>query len=239
MPIPDLTITDLVNYAETHYEIEGKGPTLKNCQSQRWRIDEVIGEIDARTFGRKDVDYAKAKWGRDIKPGTINNLLMYVIKGYKMAWEYGEIEHIPKIPIYKLGNTNARTGFFEVGDVKPLLEFLECDVPVQHIVQMGLFSGMRTAEIRDLTWDEVRVDGIYLEARRTKARRARRIPYNDELISVLTKRRKLGIKGLPNVFHKEKRPIKQFHHPFKKAVAKLGKPTRCFHDCRRTYALRS
>lgn len=229
------SISEILDYAGRYYRVEAPA-TFKNFSSQRKRLDMIVGDFDARTFGLKEVDFLKASLSESLAKGTINNLLIFLGKGFSQAEKYGEIEARPNIPLFKIGDTNARTGFFEPNEVEPLLLYLTRDQAVMHFVKISLFSGMRVNEIREMTWDWVGVDGIYIPAAKTKSRRPRRIPFNSELRAVFDERSALKQVGLGYVVHRKGGKVKNFYCIFKNAIRKIGRSGMVPHDCRRSYA---
>jgi integrase len=142
---------------------------------------------------------------------------------------------------------NARQGFFEREEFERVRVALR-DEPVRHLVTFAYLTGWRVpSEVLKLTWDRVDFTGgvIRLDVRTTKNGAGRTFPFDvlPELADVLQRARLYtkafeAITGetIPFVFHRAGRPIRDFSHVWRRAVAEAGLPGRIPHDFRRTAA---
>ncbi|MCC6861662.1 MAG: tyrosine-type recombinase/integrase [Bryobacterales bacterium] len=150
----------------------------------------------------------------------------------------------PHIP--KLAEDNVRKGFFERADYVKLRDALPDEL--KGVLTFAYFTGCRRGEILSLQWPQVdlleRV--VRLEPGTTKNKEARIIPAPDELYQTLLiqrERTEANYPACPWVFSRGGEKIRHFRKTWKSACreaglwegdAKKGKPTKLFHDLRRT-----
>jgi integrase len=149
--------------------------------------------------------------------------------------------HIPK-----LEENNVRKGFFEYADFMKLRAALPEEL--RPLVTFAYFTGCRRGEVLSLQWSQVdlleRV--VRLEPGTTKNDQARIIPLSTELYETLTMQKAIRDQEYPTcpwVFSRQGKQILQFKNAWAAACKKAGlwkgddktgKPTKLFHDLRRT-----
>jgi integrase len=173
---------------------------------------------------------ARASLARDHR---VTNELAALRRGYKLALEKG----LPAtMPVVKLPNVrNARSAFFEAGDLAALLLLLP--VKVRSVAFLAA-TGWRVSEALGLTWDAIDWDGqtLGLAAAETKGGEARPFPFGDAPdLQVLLEARWQTRRGVC-VFHRDGKPIKDFRRAWARACKQAGLADRLVHDLRRTFA---
>jgi integrase len=133
---------------------------------------------------------------------------------------------------------NARSGFFEPGDVAALMA--ELPTPLHRsVVQFAYYTGWRRGEILGLTWDQINWESKVLriepptEEKRSKGEDARVIPFARTPLEGLLKERWEERDGL-FVFHREGKRMHSFYKVWRAACKRAGLEGRRFHDFRRT-----
>jgi integrase len=110
-----------------------------------------------------------------------------------------------------------------------------CPCIFQRLVVTAIHTGMRKGELLGLTWDAVDLINGFIHLKQTKNGRARNLPINSTLRSVL-----VGLRtriDVPWVFHdRNGRRITDRFKPFEGAVKKAGLVNFHFHDLRHTFA---
>ena len=171
---------------------------------------------------------------------TINRALALLKRSFNLGAESTPptVQHVPFIPMLKEKNT--RQGFFEDADYRALLRALP--VHLQPLLCFAYYTGCRRGEIFSLKWRQVDLNlgTVRLEAWETKNGEARTIPLVPELREMLAAQ-KARFPNNPLVFCDESgEAIKSLTRPWAAAcktaglVDATGKPTKLFHDCRRT-----
>jgi len=200
--------------------------------------------------GRKSaclaLEYVLQCQARGLAPATINNHLA----GLRHAFNLGYRATPPKVarvPYFRLLRvSNARQGFFEPEEYRALSQALPDDL--RPVLCFGYFSGCRKTEVLSLQWTQVDLETgmVRLAAGTTKNDEPRTIPLVPQLLEVLRLQREIRDRywsGCPWVFfwHASGSQIRSFRGSWDSACQRAGlwdaarkKPTKLFHDLRRT-----
>ena len=164
----------------------------------------------------------------------------------RRAFNLGK-NHTPKLvydppKITLLRENNVRKGFFEDSEYRQLVRLVPPEIAP--IVTFAYYTGCRKSEILALRWEQVDLiaNTVRLEAGETKNKEARIIPLWGELralIHTCWADHSACFEKCPWVFHREGQRILDFRGAWNKACEGAGlwdgkKPTRLFHDLRRT-----
>ncbi len=164
-----------------------------------------------------------------------------VIKAFDNDLITGEpLKALRRVKSLLKGNTNARDRILTVSEYSSLFEHSQ--KPLEGIISLGYWSGMRKGEIVNLTWDKVDLKHrmITLEAEDTKESKKKSIPISEETFQILKK--------IPrsihddHVFSIQYRDINYFRKAMMKACKDAGiqwgsrvKGGFIFHDLRHTF----
>jgi integrase len=217
-----------------------------------------------RAFGSwKAVDVTKAaikahvadRLTRGHAPSSINHGLQTLAQALR---PFLTERRLPMPEIRKLGESNAREGFYSRADAETLIAALPDDL--RDFVRWGWLTGWRKAEIASLKWSDVdrETGSIRLSWRATKTKHARTMALVGELGAIIERRAqaraittKSGATLLsPLVFHRgpgtgkhagSAAPVMDFDKAFVTACKAAGIPYgrkagRTFHCFRRTAA---
>lgn len=202
------------------------------------RIDHVTSDDIAKYILRKKAD--------GFAPATINNHLA----GLRHAFNLGYRATPPKVarvPYFRLLRVNnARLGFFEWDEYQAL--FAELPADVRPLLCYGYFTGCRRGEVLSLQWRQVDLDRglVRLDPGTTKNDEARTLPLVAQLLEVLRMQRAVRDKYWPRCpwvffWHAKGTQVKGFSGSWNAACqragywdAERGKPTKLFHDLRRS-----
>ncbi|MGO9058578.1 MAG: site-specific integrase [Candidatus Binataceae bacterium] len=183
-------------------------------------ITEV--EIDAFKSKRKKADAAN---------GTINRELSILKRGFKLSKKL--LSSIPDIEL--LEEATPRQGFVTPQEFARLHDALPADLrdPVSFLYH----SCWRVSEMRSLLWRDIKDGRITLRAENSKNKHPRSLPLRGEIGEIIQRaaaRRRLDV---PNVFHRNGRPIQRIHTyagAWATATRKVGLPGLLIHDLRRS-----
>ncbi len=179
-------------------------------------------------------DYLAHRLAAGAARATVRYEIAVLNVAYSVAVEEGLLAVRPmfKLPAVE----NARSGFFEDGDVAALL--VELPAYLRAPVQFARLTGWRREEVLGLTWDAVDWEGrvIRLAAKDTKGGAARLFPFGSapELKRLLDER--WAARDGVCVFHRAGRRIGNFRKAWASATQRAGLAGRIFHDLRRTAA---
>jgi integrase len=180
--------------------------------------------------------------------GTINGELALLRRAFNLGAlstppKVGRVPHFPMLKV-----NNARQGFFEHSEYQAMFRALREEL--RPVLAFAYYTGCRRGEILSLQWPQVDLmeKAVRLEVGTTKNNEARIIPLAPELLDLLTlqkTRRDQYWPDTPWVFYRyaDGRQIGDFREAWKRACRssglwqgdeKTGRPTRLFHDLRRT-----
>jgi integrase len=183
-----------------------------------------------------------------VAPASINNRLAGLRHAFNLGYHATppKVARVPHFPMLRLNN--ARQGFFDLAEYEALL--LELPADLRPVLCFGFFTGCRRAEVLGLRWSQVDLDRglIRLERGTTKNDEPRTIPLAPQLWEVLRMQRDMREKYWPRCpwvffWHASGQPIKSFGGSWSAACKraglwegdeKTGKPTKLFHDLRRS-----
>ncbi len=156
-----------------------------------------------------------------------------------------KVAHVPHVPM--LGEDNIRKGFFEHDEFLAMRAALPDYLKA--VITFGYYTGCRRGEILSLRWPQVdlleRV--VRLDPGTTKTREGRIIPLAGELYETLAMQRAIRDRERPDCpwvfYHADGEALRDFRAAWEAACwkaglwegdEKTGRPTKLFHDLRRT-----
>jgi integrase len=232
------TIGELLDALHRDYKNNGK--------SHEW-VDGVVTKHLRPHFGSMQTSklrfgivqrYMEQRQGAGATNATINREIALLRRAFNLTHE-----RLPTLPS-KLKENNVRKGFFEHEDYVALLKTLPAEL--RPVLTFAYFTGCRKGEILGLQCSQVDLTEqvVRLEAGTTKNDEARMIPLAPDLYEVLKMQkatRDQKYPGCPWVFGREGEQILDFRGAWEEAcnAAELWneqtrKPTKLFHDLRRT-----
>lgn len=238
---PDkVTLVDLKNGLERHYTRENN----RSWSSAKYafaHLERLLGPITPAS----DLTTARLSWYLDmrLKEGAARSTVRSEIANLNSAFTVAVVEDqvLASKPTFAMPTVhNARSGFFENGDVAALM--LELPTPLHRsIVRFASFTGWRRGEILGLTWDQINLESKVVridpptEAKRAKGNDARTIPFAKTPLDALLQERWAERDG-PFVFHKDGKRLQTFYKVWKSACKRAGLQGRRVHDFRRSAA---
>jgi integrase len=241
-----LTVGDLLDAREIDLTTRGAKSKSSGVHMAAIRkhfgIDKAV-EISAERLNRFIAEEQQLKK----KPSTINRELQELRAAYRLAVRQKRLT-LGSIPYFPMQNerNNVRKGYFEAHE----FESVATDLPpaVADFARFAYLTGWRKGEISGLTWDQVDHAAHEVRLYDSKNGEGRTVALPDDLWALIERRwiarswthRKTKQTHLsPLVFHRNGRPVRDFHKRWEKALKKAGLPTgtgtrRLFHDFRRT-----
>ncbi len=232
------TIGELLDNLHRDYKVNGK--------SHEW-VDGVVTRHLRPYFGSFQTSklrfaivqsYIERRQTAGAMNATINREVALLRRAFNLVHE-----PLPPFPS-KLKENNVRKGFFEHEDYIALLKTLPEEL--RPVLTFAYYTGCRKGEILSLQWSQVDLleQVVRLEVGTTKNDDARMIPLAPDLYEVLKMQRAIRNQRYPTcpwVFFREGEQIRDFRGGWEEAceASKLWdetakKPTKLFHDLRRT-----
>lgn len=235
-------IAELLDLLLADYELNQK--SLKWAKYLDGHLRPALGSVDVSQFTSRHVnDYVTQRRDKGIKNSTINRELSLLRRAFGLGYreEPPLVKTMPKIP--KLAEKNIRKGFFDHDDFLKLRSHLP--EYLRGLLTFAYYTGSRRGEILGLKWNQIDLKAtvVRLEPGETKNLEGRTIPLPQELHEILAASRQHRDTYYPRcefVFSRDGQRIRSFKTAWlagcKKAglVNAEGKPTRIFHDLRRT-----
>jgi integrase len=237
----DLTIGGLLADLQQDYRIRGRKSLQWLDLTIRKHLLPSFGAMPAAKLSTTDVRaFILAKQKEGLKAGTINRALAILRRALRLAAEADppKLVRVPKIP--ELAEDPPRSGFFEEHEYRALLRALPDHL--KPALAFGYWTGCRKGEILRLKWDQVDLDQgvVRLRAGETKSGEGRVVPLAPELVEILRLHRQRAGES-EYVFTYNGAPFRDFRDGWEAACKTAGlwdektnRPTRLFHDLRRT-----
>ena len=177
------------------------------------------------------------------KPATINRELALLKTMFNQATEEGKIQYNPVAGRNVMMRENNQVeNVLSITEEARLYEVCIEHLPrrIYWILYTAFQTGMRRGELFNMKWEDVDFQNrtITIKAAVAKSGKARGIPINKPLTSMLKSIKNGGVNRGPYVFSGEK-PLKDIKTSFNKAKRLAGiDPRFRFHDIRHTFASR-
>jgi integrase len=195
--------------------------------------------VDLRTITPLDIERFRAKRLRKGNTkSTVNRYLQLLKKMFNLAIGEGYLEEnvIRKVKLFS-EKDNLKERILTEKEEEKLME--NCSDTLKSIVAVALNTGMRRAEILNLTWNQVDFQAKRIKVEKTKSGKVRFIPINDDLFKQILKRKnENGQSAFVFLNPATKKPFLDMKTPFKRACKISGIEGLRFHDLRHTFATR-
>jgi integrase len=177
---------------------------------------------------------------RAASAAEINRELATLRRAFNLAVQAGRLVSRPHFPMLK--ERNVRRGFLEAAQVTAICAALPA--PLRPIVKFAFATGWRTqSEVLPMEWRQVDWAGrcVRLDVGTTKNGEGRVFPFTTEIETILTgqlaeheRMKKVEKKVVPQVFHRNGKPIAHFRTAWEAACTEAGCPGKLIHDLRRS-----
>ena len=232
------TIKDLLDGLYRDYKTNGKSHEWVAGINKNYLVP-FFGSLPASklTFGIAQ-RYIEQRQATGATNATINREMALLRRSFNLCHE-----PLPVLPA-KLKENNVRKGFFEHDEFTALFKDLPDEL--RPVAMFAYYTGCRKGEILNVQWPQVDlVEGkVRLEVGTTKNDDGRMIVLTPDLYEVLKMQKSIRDQKYPTcpwVFFRGGEPIRDFRGTWDNACKAAGiwneetkKPTKLFHDFRRT-----
>ncbi len=186
------------------------------------------------------VEYKNRRYAAGLKPASINRELANMKKAFNLAvreWEWCRENPVSRVSMERENNNRDR--WLNVEEEARLLQ--ACAPWLHDLVIFALHTGMRMAEILELTWQGADLSRRTVMVFRSKNGERRIIPINETVLSVLRQKSKIRPLKTDLVFYSQAfTPMEAGHlrRSFRLALSKAKIENFHFHDLRHTFATR-
>lgn len=239
-----LKIDELLDDLLLDYQVNGKSYKDFAEPIVRLRLRPHFGWLRARDLTTPKVEnYILLRRDEGATNGQINRETALLKRAFNLGRKQTppKVKLVPYIP--KLKENNIRKGFLDYEQYIALLAALPDEI--RPVLTFAFHTGCRRGEILSLKWTQIDLlrRTVYLEPGTTKNDEARQFFMTRDLYEVLAMQKAVRDQKYPNcpwVFFRDGKPIRDFRGAWESAckaaglVDEAGKPTRIFHDLRRT-----
>lgn len=228
-----LMLGDLENKIIADYERHGRrsADTVKHC------LKAVKAHFEHDTLLQITPQRIEAYQAARLKAGkaraTVNREVRYLLRGYRLLFDAGEISYVPKVKL--LEGENVREGFVGVADFGAVLAEIEND-DTTDIIEFLYNCAWRSGEAKKLEWSKVDTAEwvVRLARKNSKNKKPRTLVLVGDLKDIIMRRLAKRLPECPFVFHRDGKPIKSFRRAFKSACRNVGLDDTVPHDMRRS-----
>lgn len=205
----------------------------RDAEITAW-FSETMARLPLSAINQDVVKAARDKLAETRAPATVNRYMAVLRTVLRAAVGWGWIQYAPKIVIPKLEDSEPR--FITREQFSVLLEHLPPHF--QPIAKFAVLTGLRTKNIRELTWGKVSLERAHLWVGSVsmKGGRALGVALSEDAVAVLRGIERVA--GQDRVFLYEGAPLRQAFgkRTWRKACKKSGLEGFRFHDLRHTWA---
>jgi integrase len=187
LPEANQTFSQLADWYLDLDKVKHKKKYLKVVKSNLKRFNEVFGDMRIKDLRLPDLESYQTRRIRKFKPKTIDDQIGAARAMVTKALNADLIGGGDLLKPFRLTKNLLRKGDNRRRRHLEKIEYRQIYGALRNhaklIFAMGYFTGMRTGEILNLTWDKVDLAGrmIYLTAADTKEGRAKRVPITKTL----------------------------------------------------------
>jgi integrase len=199
-------------------------------------LDKFFGSKFIYEIKEKDIEeYKKERLLTGIKHSTLNRELACLKTILNKAKEWGYIEQVPKIKLFK--ENNQRVRYLTEEEEEKLLKI--APEPLKSMIIIALNTGMRQGEILNLKWRDIDLNEGIIIIQDSKSKEKRVIYMNKTTKETFINL--LSIGGKEYIFESkngDRYSESYIQHSFEKVVKQAGIKDFKFHDLRHTFASR-
>jgi integrase len=147
------------------------------CRLMRQRLEKLVPTFEGRNIGDITAEELELYLNDlDIQPGTRNTIRRDMVTLWSFATARGFAQTNEAKKVEDAEDIDGTPAILTPQQAEKLLKACEGDVLAYHAI--GLFSGLRVAEIGRLDWSEIDFEGgyIHVSARKAKTRTRRLVP---------------------------------------------------------------
>jgi integrase len=216
-----LTLEDLEKKIEADYLRHERRSlqTVKHCLAAVKRSFPYDRLLDITP--QRIEQYQHDRVNQGMARATVNREIRYLLHGYKLLFDAGEISYVPRVKL--LEGENVREGFLNRPEFDALCEHLD-DNDNKDIVKFLYLSAWRSGEAKSLEWGKVDLTDwvIRLSRKNDKTKRPRTLALVGELADIINRRQAKRLPFCPYVFHRNGKQIKTFRRSWITAAVAIG-----------------
>lgn len=216
--------------------------TRRNFRPDIYRLQILcgyFGNVDLRIITPLEIErFRKSRLKAGNTKSTVNRYLQLLKKMFNLAIEEGYLEEnvIRKVKLFS-EKDNLKEQILTEKEERKLIE--NCSETLKSIITVALNTGMRRAEILNLTWNQVDFEARRIKVEKTKSGKVRFIPVNEILFNKLNRLKSENGQSPFVFFNPEtKQPFLDMKTGFKTALKRAEIKGLRFHDLRHTFASR-
>ena len=210
---------------------------LKSARGERDRVNVWVREFGNRAIGQitqVELQDWQARKRQSNKPATVNRMLCRLRHMLNKAVEWQLLDESPMRRLKFLKKNNARLRYLSLEECQRLVA--ACIAPhLKAIVTVALHTGMRSGEIRNITWNDVDFASGFIIIRDSKNGEARHVPMDSALVDLFRSYPRNAKSDFVFTNASGDR-LGWIQRGFRDALTRAGLSDLHFHDLRHTFA---
>jgi integrase len=187
--LPEVTIVAFIKEYNEHSK-QNKAPDSSDTDARRLKYFQ---EYNTNHFGRRllkevtprDIEAYRSLKLRTCQPQTVESYLISLHAAFAKAVEWNYLFENPVKGLYRVrGKEKKIPRFLDKVERDALLEAAE-GTPALPGIAVAVFAGLRSKEVRHLTWGNIDFEQGLIFVRRTKGHSDRTVPISQRLRAIL------------------------------------------------------
>ena len=193
-------------------------------------IESELGTRSIRSLDLETVETYKATRLRSVKPITVNVELRILRSLLRKAVDWNYIKKCPRVKLIRVDDEPVR--FLSTEEARLVIKSARGQMAT--FIILGLNTGLRRGEMFDLNWSDIDATKRQLLVRRSKSKKFRVVPINENLWVALSRHPRHVSSDL--VFHRpDGTAWKDVRSAFRGAFDRAGLPRIRIHDLRHSF----
>lgn len=156
---------------------------LRDLEGKLKRFSKTFGPRSVATITRKEIE----DWLYSLKlaPASLNSYRRILVVAFNDAKRDGQIDQNPAEAVRPAKVIESEVGIVTPAEAATMLA--GADPEIRPVIALGLFAGLRIAELERLDWSEVHLDlgNVWVRAAKAKSARNRIVPIPENLAAWL------------------------------------------------------
>lgn len=161
---------------------------LRDMKGKLQRFAKAFGARSVATITRQEVE--DWLYGMKLAPASVNSYRRILVVAFNDAKRDGQIDHNPAEAVRPAKVIESEVGILTPSEAAAMLT--GADREIRPVIALGLFAGLRIAELERLDWSEVHLDlgNVRIRAAKAKSARNRIVPLSKNLEAWLKQSRR-------------------------------------------------
>jgi integrase len=218
-------------YKMLHDSGNGDLTQMRNASILRILVN-VLSDLPLRGITQEEIETYKAKRLKMVKPVTVNIELRVIRSLFNRGCEWGYLTKSPATRVKLIRIDERPPHFLTQEQGATVIETAKGQMKT--FIAMGLYTGLRRMEMFRLKWSDIDTAKLELIVRKSKGKKFRIVPINQNLAQILSKHPRY-ISGELVFYGRNGNQWQDPRRGFNKVFLDAGLPTMRIHDMRHSF----